>query len=275
MQRQNTWDHLPSEATLWHVFSTRQISAAEAEKDCIKGKKGTQTVQNRPEFVQTAVQVQKEKKTLPTVLNQKLPTSGPGLASQQAGCCVLAESWAPSDWPSTDRCTLQCHRGGERKPLRSQSQKVLKLFKWHTCLHWVNPKSSRWQNGASLQDSISFAPSPSSLPYWLLPFLFLKIPIFPSWRKRLFSELSTSSTLPPTCKSSWTQQGREALNVKTDKSWVLPHCFPRESAGCADGRSPAHIQRCFQMPHVQSKERKLYLDVPWYLFCKYWFQLLL
>jgi len=42
MQRQNTWDHLlnhHSEATLWHVFSTRQISAAEAEKDCIKGKK--------------------------------------------------------------------------------------------------------------------------------------------------------------------------------------------------------------------------------------------
>lgn len=65
MQRLNTWDHLPSETTLWHVFSTRQISAAEAEKDCIKGKKGTQTVQNRPEFVQTAVQVQEEKKDSP------------------------------------------------------------------------------------------------------------------------------------------------------------------------------------------------------------------
>jgi len=146
MQRQNTWDHLlnhHSEATLWHVFSTRQISAAEAEKDCIKGKKGTQTVQNRPEFVQRAVQAQQGKKTLPTVPNQKLPTSGPGLASQQAGCCVLVESWAPSDWPSTDQCVPRCHRGGERKPLHSQSQKVLKLLKWHKCSPWVNPKSSR------------------------------------------------------------------------------------------------------------------------------------
>lgn len=142
MQRLNTWDHLPSETTLWHVFSTRQISAAEAEKDCIKGKKGTQTVQNRPEFVQTAVQVQEEKKTLPTVQNQKLPTSGPVLASQQAGYCVLEESRAPSDWPSTDRCTPWCHRGRERKPLHLQSQKVLKLFKWQKCLPWVNPKSS-------------------------------------------------------------------------------------------------------------------------------------
>lgn len=138
MQRENTWDHLPSEATLWHVFSTRQISVAEAEKDCIKGKKGTQTVQNRPEFVQTAVQVQEGKKTLPTVLNQKRSPSGPGLASRQAGCCVLAESWAPSDRPATDRCAPRCHRGGERKPLHSEPEGSKAL----ECSLWVNPKSS-------------------------------------------------------------------------------------------------------------------------------------
>lgn len=44
------------QAALWHIFSIWCISAAKAERDCIKGKKGTQTVwNNRPELVQALV----------------------------------------------------------------------------------------------------------------------------------------------------------------------------------------------------------------------------
>lgn len=43
------------QAALWHIFSIC-ISAAKAERDCIKGKKGTQTVRNnRPKLVQALV----------------------------------------------------------------------------------------------------------------------------------------------------------------------------------------------------------------------------
>lgn len=84
IQRQNTRDHLPSEATLGLAFSATPISAAKAEEDCIKGKKGTQTVQNRLEFVQTAVQILGGKKnSFLAVQSQKPPTSEPNRASQQ------------------------------------------------------------------------------------------------------------------------------------------------------------------------------------------------
>lgn len=44
------------QAALWHIFSIWCISAAKAERDCIKGKKGTQTVRNnRPKLVQALV----------------------------------------------------------------------------------------------------------------------------------------------------------------------------------------------------------------------------
>lgn len=97
MQRQSARAHqLPSEASLWHVFWTGQIFAAKAEKDCIKGKKGTQTVQNRPEFMQTAVQSSGKKYSFLTAQNQTLsgPVS-PSIAGSLGQLCRPGHPWVP------------------------------------------------------------------------------------------------------------------------------------------------------------------------------------
>lgn len=91
IQRQNTRDHLPSEATLGLAFSARPISAAKAEEDCIKGKKGTQTVQNRLEFVQTAVQILGGKKKLLPRCSEPETSNFRAQPGFPAGGCVPRE----------------------------------------------------------------------------------------------------------------------------------------------------------------------------------------
>lgn len=141
MQRQNTGDHPPSEAALWRVFSTRQISAAKAEKDCIKGKKGTQTVQNDQSLCRQQSECRKKTLSHCSVPEPSQLRAYPGFLT---GGCVPGEYWAPSHArPHAGPHSAQCHTGIGRKLLHSAEPECSEAPEVVRGSPRVSPKFSR------------------------------------------------------------------------------------------------------------------------------------
>lgn len=130
MQRQNTGDHPPSEAALWRVFSTRQISAAKAEKDCIKGKKGTQTVQNDQSLCRQQSERRKKRRLFPTVQYQNRPSSEPTPVSWQVAVSQGSAGLHLMPVRTQAHTALSAIQASGESSYTQQNQNVLKLRKW-------------------------------------------------------------------------------------------------------------------------------------------------
>lgn len=123
------------QVALWHIFSIWCISAAKAERDCIKGKKGTQTVwNNRPELVQALVcQASWE---IPLVLNRSLDSKVFAIQSQSN---FHRSTFFPPETQHSLNClsrylacfpTFCCHTRMKKNPLfiYSRIKNALKLL---------------------------------------------------------------------------------------------------------------------------------------------------
>lgn len=144
----------------------RQISAAKAEKDCIKGRKGTQTVQTRV-CADSSPNFRRKRVSLPQC-------SEPETSSLKAQPGFLAGGCVPREGPSAGWCTPWLHRGGGESPWSQKSPRSPRAGLGQT----RTPPADK-RRGAGWQAASSF-----SSPSHLSPFCSYRLHTFPPRRKK-------------------------------------------------------------------------------------------